>query len=328
MGAGFQSEAPIIQYCIDKALKPMITGKDPLAREYLWKQMFKNTTRFGRKGAMVRALSGVDIALWDLAGKAANMPCYKLIGYDKYKVPVYASGGYYAGYGDNDISGLLEEIQSYIERGYKAMKIKVGRKEVKEDIKRIAKVREAIGFDFDLMVDANEGWHINDAIRFCEGVKDLNLYWVEEPLEPDDLESHLTLSQRTNIPIASGETEYTKYGFLGLIRNGVRIIQPDATRVGGVTEWLKVAALGQCWNLPVVPHGVQEIHVTCMACANNGPFTEYFTSEHPLQQFISELFVQMNEGLEVKGGTIHPLDVPGMGLLYDPEVAKAYTVQR
>ena len=328
MGAGFQSEAPVIQYCIEKTVKPMVLGKDPLAREQLWSFVFKNSTRFGRKGAVVRALSGVDIALWDLAGKVANMPCYQLMGYEKKEIPVYASGGYYAGAGENDLVGLVEEVQSYVEAGYKAMKIKVGRMSVKEDIRRIERIRETIGFDFDLMVDANEGWNINKAVQFCDGVRDLDLRWIEEPLEPDDLESHLELAHRTNIPIASGETEYTKYGFLGLIRNGVRVLNADVTRVGGITEWMKVAGLAQCWNLPMVPHGIQEIHVTCTACAHNAPFTEYFLPTHPLQQFLSELFAQMTEGLEVRNGCIRPLDVPGLGLLYDPDVVKKYTVVR
>jgi D-arabinonate dehydratase len=318
LGVAHQSESPIIKYCIDKALRPMIVGQDPFAREHLWKSMFKNTTRFGRKGAMVRAISGVDIALWDIAGKAANMPCYKLIGYNRTEIPVYASGGHYAGAGENDLDGLGEEIRSYVEKGFQAIKIKVGRKSVREDLRRVAKAREVAGDRINIMVDANLNWNINDAVRFCDGAKELNLYFVEEPLEPDDYESYKALADRTNIPIAAGESEYTKYGFLALVNSGVRVIQPDVCRVGGVTEWLKAASLGQCWNLCVVPHGVQEIHVTCCACSTNAVMTEYFTSEHPLQQFLSELFVQMDEGLRVVNGTIRPLDVPGMGLLYDP----------
>jgi len=326
VGAAFRSEAPIIKYIIDKALKPMIVGKDPLAREQLWRYMFRNTTRFGRKGAAIRAISGVDIALWDLAGKFANMPVYKMIGYDKYEIPVYASGGFYSG--GSDLSALIEEIESYIEKGYLAVKMKVGGRAVKEDIMRVEKIREVIGDMIEIMVDANEGWNINDAIRFCDGVKDLNLYWVEEPLEPDDLDGYKKLSQSTNIPIAAGETEYTKYGFLDIIqKGGVRIIQPDVTRVGGITEWLKVASLGQCWNLPCVPHAVQEIHVTCVACAHNSPFTEYFTPDHPLQELISEVFVEMSSAMKVNNGTIRPIDVPGLGLGFDPEIVRMYTIE-
>lgn len=327
MGVAYNSEAGLVKDNIDRALKPMLIGCDPFAREHLWRKIFRATTRFGRKGATIRALSGIDIALWDLAGKAAGLPVYKMIGYDKADIPAYASGGYYGGSGENDVEALAEEVQSYTAKGYKAIKIKVGRKEVKEDIRRITQIRRLVGNDIELMVDANEAWNVNDAIRFCEGVKDLDLYWVEEPLEPDDLTNHKVLADKTCIPIASGESEFTKYGFWGLIKNGVRIIQPDATRVGGISEWLKVAALGQCLNLPCVPHAVQELHVTCVACASNSPFTEYFLPEHPMQEFISELFVQSTEAMKMKNGKISPLDVPGLGLGYDPEVAKHYTVE-
>ena len=326
MGAGMQSEAKVINYCINETVKPMVVGKDPLAREQLWNYVFKNSTRFGRKGAVIRALSGVDIALWDLAGQYLKVPCYKLLGYDKTEIPVYASGGYYAGAGENDLGGLVEEVKSYVEKGYKALKIKVGRLSVKDDIRRVEKIRDAIGFDFDLMADANEAWNLRKAIQFCDGVKDLDLRWVEEPLEPDDLVSFKELSERTNIPIAAGESEYTKYGFQDLIRHGVRVLNADATRMGGITEWMKTAAMAQCRNLDIIPHCVQEIHVTTCACAHNSPFAEYFLPEHPQQQFISELFIGMKEGLTVETGCIRPLELPGLGLIYDPEIVKHYKV--
>ncbi len=326
LGAGNGSEGPLLKYCIDKTLGPMIIGEDPLAREYLWEKLFRNTTRFGRKGAMIKSLSAVDIALWDLAGKHAGLPVYKLLGYYNPKVRVYASGGFYRG--GNDIHEIVEEIDSYVERGYPAVKMKVGGKTVREDIDRVRKIREAIGNRIQLMVDANQNWNVVQATQFCEGVRDLDIGFIEEPLPPDDFDGHMELSRRTNIPLAAGETENTKYGFLDLIKRcGVRVLNNDVTRTGGITEWMKVTALAQCWNLPVIPHGIQEIHATLCSCAYNCPMTEFFLPEHPLQEFLSQFFVEITDGMKVIDGCIRPVDVPGLGLGYDPEVYLRYKVQ-
>ena len=156
--------------------------------------------------------------------------------------------------------------------------------------------------------------------------KDLNLYWVEEPLRPDDLKGYKTLTQSTNVPIAAGESDYTIKGMHNLIECGVRFLQPDVTRLGGITEWLKSAALAQCYGLPCIPHGVQEVHVTCGAIAPNCPMIEFFPIDQPFQELISELFYAATKALTPVEGCISPQDVPGLGLEYDEEIADRFTV--
>ena len=328
LGAVNNSEAPVLKCCMDKSLAPLLIGRDPLAREQLWEEMFRRTTRFGRKGAMIKALSAIDIALWDLAGKYAKLPVYKLIGYNNPNVRVYGSGGYYSGNGDkNDLGGVIEAAQAYVEAGYPAIKMKVGGRSVREDVARVTEVRKAIGDSIPIMVDANQNWNLFEALRFCEAVKDLDIGFVEEPLPPDAFDSYKELSMRTNIPLAAGETENTKYGFLDLIKRcGVRVLNNDVTRTGGVTEWRKATTLAQCYDLPVIPHGIQEIHVSLCATAPNCPMTEYFMPDHPIQQFISEFFVEIAPGMKVIDGCIHPVDVPGLALGYDTDLYKKYTV--
>ena len=177
LGGAYQSEGKIIKNIIDKALIPKLIGSDPLQRELLWADMFRITSRFGLKGAPIRAISGVDIALWDLAGKIAGLPVYKMAGYFRTNVPIYISDGYY-GDGD-DVEERINEFNRYVEQGYALIKMRVGRLPINQDIARLYKIRKTMGNKIEIMVDANEAWDINEAIRFCELARDLDLYWVE-----------------------------------------------------------------------------------------------------------------------------------------------------
>lgn len=312
MSAANRSEGDYMRYTLDRVVLPMIIGWDPFQREAIWHHLFKNTTRVGRKGAIVRAISGVDLTLWDLAGKALGVPVYKLIGYDKKEVACYASGGYYAKVGEDDAQGLAREIKDYADKGFKAVKIKVGRLSVREDIRRVERIRNLIGDDVELMVDANEAWNLNEALAFCEGVKEYGLVWVEEPLPPDDLLGLRELTRRTNVPIAAGETEYTKHGIQELLDSGIRYMNADVTRVGGITEWLKAAALCQTRSIPLIPHSVPELHITCAACSRSAPFIEYWLPDHPMQGLFVQLFAETNKRMQIKPGILSPLDEPGL----------------
>ncbi|MFZ7101980.1 MAG: mandelate racemase/muconate lactonizing enzyme family protein [Peptococcaceae bacterium] len=324
LGVASGSEIPVINAIIEKGLKPMIIGQDPFNFERLWEMMYRGTTRYGRKGAAVRAISGVDMAVWDVIGKKTATPVYKLLGGYADKIKVYASGGFYTA--RNDISELQEEMAGYIDQGFKAVKMKVG-KDVFFDVKRVEAVRKAVGEEIDLLIDANEAWDFNTALRFIKAVEEYNIYWLEEPVAPDDIEGFINLTKCSSIPIAGGENEYTKYGFKDLItRNAVNVVQPDVTRVGGISEWMKVAAMARAWNMPCVTHAVQEVHISLVTAISNAPMMEYFTKQHYLQTFLSELFVEPATLHAVKDGYVAAPDGPGLGLKVDRDLVKKYRV--
>ncbi len=322
LGVASGSEIVVINEIIEKGLKPMVLGQDPLSIERLWQGMYLGTTRYGRKGAAVRAISGVDMALWDIVGKKTGLPVYKLLGGYADRAKVYASGGFYTE--RNEIEELADEMRSYLDRGFKAVKMKVGR-DVRKDVIRVEAVRKAVGDDVDLLVDANEAWDLTSALRFIEATKPCRIFWLEEPLMPDDIDGYVRLTAQSVVPIAAGENEYTKYGFKDLIaRNAVHVVQPDVTRVGGISEWMKVAALARTWNMPCVTHAVQEVHISVVTAISNSPIMEYFTHEHYLQTFLSDLFVEPACVHQVVDGFVEAPQAPGLGLRVDPELVKRY----
>ncbi|CAM3488479.1 arabinonate dehydratase [Aeromicrobium ponti] len=327
LGVASGSEAVIIKDIIDKSLKPIVLQQDPLRIERLWEKMYKGTTRFGRKGAAIRAISGMDIAMWDLLGKKADIPLYKLLGGYSNKVKVYASGGFYTD-DKNDTNRLIDEMMSYVDQGFKVVKMKVGR-DVYKDAKRVESVRKAIGNEVCLLVDANEAWDFSSALNFANRVQDYDIYWLEEPVAPDDIDGFIQLTQRSPIPIAAGENEYTKFGFKDLITHkAVHVVQPDVTRVGGISEWMKVASMARAWNMPCVNHAVQEIHVSLIAAVSNAPFMEYFSRDHYLQTFLSELFVGPHCVHQVVDGYVEVPEAPGLGLEIDWDVVKKHTISK
>jgi D-arabinonate dehydratase len=324
VGAAHGSEMHVINEIIQKGLKPITIDKDLLSIENLWNSMYHQTLRYGRKGAAVRAISGVDIALWDAIGKSLNKPVYKLIGGYSDSARVYASGGFYSD--RDDMQELIDEMKRYVDMGFRAIKMKVGR-DVKKDIARVEAVRSAVGKDIDLLVDANEAWDLSTALRFLKGVEPCNIFWLEEPIKPDDIDGFIALTKKSFVPIAAGENEYTKYGFKELItRQAINIAQPDVTRVGGVTEWLKVAAIAQAYNIPCIPHAVQEIHISLVAAVPNAPMMEYFTSDHFLQSFLSALFCEPVSLHRIREGYVQAPQQAGLGLEVDWDLAKRYQV--
>ncbi len=324
LGVAHGSEMPVIEHIINASLKPLILGEDPRNFNRLWESMYRGTTRFGRKGAAVRAISGVDIALWDVIGKAAGMPVYKLLGGYTDRVKVYASGGFYTP--RNDLGELVEEMTAYVSRGFKAVKMKVGR-DLRQDVRRVAAVREALGEGIDLLVDANEAWDMPTAMRFIQLTADYDIYWLEEPVAPDDAGGFAQLAALGRVPIAAGENEYTRYGFRDCIQNrAVHVVQPDVTRVGGISEWIKVANMAAAWNMPCVTHAVQEVHVSLVAAVANALMMEYFTPDHYLQTFLSQLFRKPEALHTVRDGFVDVPREPGLGLAFDAELADRYTV--
>ena len=320
-GLGTGGGARAAREIIEGSLKPILIGQDPLNIEQLWDDMFWRIRGVGRKGLAFCALSAVDIALWDLKAKYYQTPLYKLLGPYTDTVPVYGSGGWT----HFSIDELIAEQASYVERGMKSVKMKVGKnfgQSESEDIARLSAVRKALGDDVEILIDANNGYYAKQAIRMAQAFEEYNIGWFEEPVLADDIEGLAAIARATAIPIATGEHEYTKYGFKDLIaRGGADIVQPDVGRVGGITEWMKVAHLAHAFNLPVAPHAYQLIHLHLACATPNLRIVEYLGMVEEADR------ITYTEFSEPVNGVWSPNpDKPGLGLELDPEAVKQYAV--
>lgn len=300
-------------------LREYVIGEDPFAVERIWEKMYLPKI-FGRKGLTTRAISCVDIALWDLIGKATGLPLYKLVGGFRDKVPAYIAGGYFEG--DRGIDGLVDEMTQNVARGATALKMKIGRVSIRQDVERVRAVREAVGDDILLLVDANNAYKPYEAIQIGRHLETLGVYWFEEPVAPDDLKGSAEVARALDIPIAAGENEYTRYGFRDLIEaEAVDIINADAQILGGITEWRKVASLAAAHHIPVAPHGHQEIHVHLVAGAANGLIVEYYREN--VNPILTRMFTQP---LQLENGAVRPPSGPGIGVELKEDALERYRV--
>ncbi|OLT05731.1 hypothetical protein BJF90_01735 [Pseudonocardia sp. CNS-004] len=238
---------------IESAYGPLLVGRDPTERVALWEAMYNRNREWGRKGISIAAISGVEIALWDIAGKAAELPVYRMLGGSRPDAfHAYASAFYYAGPWDDDLEAEAEHL---LGQGYTAFKMKVGAQAVDEDVRRVHRVRAALGPDVRLAVDANRGFTAAEAIRFGRGIADADPWFFEEPVIPEDLDAYAHVRAALDVPIAGGESEFTRWGFREfLARNPVDILQPDATACGGIRETLLIAGLASAHGVPTLPH--------------------------------------------------------------------------
>ena len=245
---------------IIRNMAPRLIGRDPFDTELIWQDFFGYLRGVGRKGLMFCALSAIDIALWDLKGKIMGLPLYKLFGGPK-RVRVYASGGW-TNYSDDE---LVAEMMDMVSQGYQFIKFKVGVDgggNISRDVLRVGKVREAVGKDIGLLLDANNAWDASTAVRFANRVREYNPVLLEEPVFADDIPGLARFKRGTDVPLATGEHEYTKFGVRDLLlAEAADIVQVDGTRAGGFTEMLKCAALTQAWNVKFAPHAMENIHI-------------------------------------------------------------------
>ena len=309
---GGEATRALIQYNI----APKLIGRDPLENEVLWQEFFHFLRGVGRKGLTFCALSAVDIALWDLKGKILGLPLYRLLGGNNPKVPVYTSGGW-TSYSDDE---LVEEATGMVGRGYTAIKLKVGvegGRNPNRDLRRIRRVREAIGPDIALMLDANNCWDAATAVHFANNVRECDIYFFEEPVFADDIPGLARFKRGTDIPLASGEHEYTKFGVRDLVLAGAAdVVQVDITRVGGYTEALKVAAITQAWNLKFAPHAMEHMHLHIVSAVPNALFLERLILFEEITGCIYR-----NPPMPA-GGYMQIPDLPGLGLELDMDFIK------
>lgn len=259
---------------IQRNIAPRILGRDPFATETLWQELSAYLRGVGRKGLTLCAMSAVDIALWDLKGRIVGLPLSRLLGGEPARVPVYASGGWTS----FDDERLAADSKAKIARGYRVIKVKVGvegGRNPNRDLRRIQMVRAAIGPEAGLLLDANNCWDAATAIQFANRVRELDITFFEEPVFADDIPGLARFRRGTDIPLATGEHEYTRYGVRDLVlHDAADVVQVDGARVGGYTELLKAAAISQAWNLKLAPHAMEHMHLPLVASAPNAMFLE------------------------------------------------------
>ena len=256
---------------IERYLKPLLVGLEPDRIEGLWRKMWWAIHYAGRGGSASFAISAVDMALWDLAAKKVGKPLWRLLGGFDPRVPCYA-GGIDLQF---PLDKLLRQADDFQAHGFRAIKMKVGRDKLSEDVERVKKMREHLGADFPLMADANMRWTVDQAIRAARSFQEFGLVWLEEPTIPDDIAGHARIVKEGGHPVATGENLHSLYDFKNFIAAGaVTFPEPDVTNCGGVTVFMKVAHLAEAYNLPVTSHGAHDVTVQCLAAAPNRSYLE------------------------------------------------------
>ena len=321
VGVGSTYSHPGLVYLIVRdQLAPMLRGEDPAQIDRLWEMMYRLTRWYGRKGAALSALGGVDMALWDLLGKAERTPVWRLLGARQGTCPVYASALLW-----KEDEALAQEAVRHIDDGFRRVKMRLGRSE-ERDIQAVQAVRRAVGWDNDVIVDASMRYHLDLAQRVGRSLSEQKVFWYEEPFAPEDIDAYAGLRGTIAVPVAAGENEFGMQGFAELIRAGaVDIVQPDASRCGGISEVRRVGQLAGEHGLRVATHSwsdavaiLANAHV--VAALPNGITVEMDRTGNP---FVDELLV---DGLSVEDGQLQLGENPGLGLELNREVVDRFRV--
>ncbi|WP_194926242.1 mandelate racemase/muconate lactonizing enzyme family protein [Catenulispora pinisilvae] len=295
-------------------LLPRLIGADSTLVEHIWRDLFAST-RATTVGAITSlALAAVDTALWDLRGKRAGEPLWRLAGGFRREVPLYDTEG---GWLHLSTEELVRGAQDSQAAGWSGVKLKVGKPRLEQDVDRLRAVREAVGPGLDIMVDANQSMTCAQARQRAAALEPLGLSWFEEPLPADDVAGHATLAQSTTIPIAVGESLYSAAHFRDyLARGAASIVQPDVARVGGITPWLKIAHLAETFNVDVCPHFLMELHVSLTAAIPNGRYVEH----------IPQLRAITRSQMSIENGHAIAPETPGLGIDWDFDAIEDRTV--
>ncbi len=307
----------LIKEAMDLYLKKPLIGQDPFRVRKIWNDMYWGELHWiGRAGVTTVAMAALDIATWDLMAKACGKPLWQLLGGCREEVPSYNTDGGWLSWSEEE---LVRDMSRMIEEGFQGVKMKVGQKDPWADLKRVEVVRRAIGDHVRLMVDVNQKWDLPTAMTFGKKLEDFDVFWLEEPLHPDDIKGHARLAQALNTPIALGEHVYTKYAFRDYIEQGaVEIVQADVTRVGGVTEFMTVASLAESNNLLISPHAgdLMQVHQHLVCATPNALFLEYIP-------WGLDLFV---EPVVVRNGYLQAPQAPGASTDIREEMIERYRV--
>ena len=314
-----------VAHLVNTTMKLLVVGQDANDVTGVWQKVYdKQLASHGMGAGACLALSGIDMALWDIRGKAFGLPLYKLMGGRSKPIAAYA-GGVSLGY--QEPRALVEEARPHVEAGYRAIKLRIG-DSVKRDIERITAVREAFGEDLIILTDANTGYEVADVRAVMPALDELNAGWLEEPFPAHDYMSYREAARLGRTPLAAGENHYTRFEFNRVIEDGaITILQPDLSKSGGITEVLRIAALASSWKLPIHPHTsmtglnmAATIHL--LAAIENGG---YFESDVSKDNLFRDQLVSTPYQLD-RGGNVRPLEGPGLGVELDETFLAAHQV--
>jgi L-alanine-DL-glutamate epimerase-like enolase superfamily enzyme len=324
-GIALGSEA--VATIVERHLQPLVLGASSFNTELIWEKMFRSTINIGRKGLVLEAISGIDIALWDIIGKATGQPVYNLLGgRTRKKVRAYCSAGHTMHSVERMAAKARQRQEKY---GFTAFKMwfgygpRHGRAGMRKNVECVGALREALGPDADLMGDAYMGWDVPYAIEMIRMLDEFHLRWIEEPVMPDNIEGYARIRAAVNTPISGGEHEFTRWGFRQLIESrAVDIIQPDVNRVGGITEARKIWALAQAYDIAVIPHSHNFHNQHLIISHLNSPLSEFFPNDYrDGDTFFSELFIGEAEMVD---GFLSISERPGLGVELNEEVVQRY----
>jgi L-alanine-DL-glutamate epimerase-like enolase superfamily enzyme len=301
---------PIVTGSVRELLAPKVVGEDSHRVKGIWEDLYQELILQGRAGSVMRAVSAVDIALWDLNARLSGLPLWKYLGaVETTSVPAYASGGYYLD--GKTADDLAAEMASYVGLGFRAVKLKIGRAGPKEDAARVAAVREAVGPDVRVMLDANNAWRdLPTALEAVRRLEPFDPYWIEEPFGPDDIDNHARLARATPVTIATGEIEVGRWRHLQLLQAGAAaILQTDAAVCGGITEFQRIASTADSFGVTMAPHWFHDLHVHLVASTPNARLVEFFP-DAKVFNFRELVDTQLEVG---DGGALLLPQAPGLG---------------
>lgn len=291
-----------------------LIGADPHDTEGIWHRLWGEINPTGHKGVTISAMSALDVACWDLVGRSHGLALHKMWGACRSHVPTYASSGLWL---SQSVDELAAEASSFVSQGFTAMKIRIGNDRAADDVERVRAVRDAVGDEVDLLVDANQKFSAKEAIRLARALEEFNLVWFEEPVAAYDLTGHARVRDAIDIPVASGETEYTRFGMQSMLDAGAAdILMPDLQRIGGYSEFRKASATASAQNTPVSSHFFTEYSLCLAGSAQNCISAEHISWFAPL----------FNESMDLVDGCLTIPDRPGHGFTFDEGAVEHFEI--
>lgn len=297
-----------------ETLVPRLIGREAEEIDGIWRDLLFSTHATAVGAITSLALAAIDTALWDLRCVRAGLPLWRMAGGAQASVPLYTTEG---GWLHLPTEALVADAVAMKKAGFTGAKMKIGKPSIAEDRARLSAVRDAVGEDFRLMVDANQAFSLAEALRRADMLADLGIHWFEEPMPADDVGAHRQLARQSRVPIAVGESMYSLSQFKDYLQAGAcSVVQADVARVGGITPWLKIAHLAEAFNVPICPHFLMELHVSLVCAVPNAPTLEY----------IPQLDAVTRAPLDIRDGHAHPPDAPGIGIDWDWDAVRGRIV--